>query len=53
MPGVLRQLVLICGDQTIQPVIGPGSELLLTPGQTLGLQSIAVKTNEGIAVLRD
>jgi glyoxylase-like metal-dependent hydrolase (beta-lactamase superfamily II) len=39
--------VLIHGDQAILP----GTELLLTPGHTPGLQSVAVTTNQRIVVL--
>ncbi len=38
--------MLIYGDRTILP----GTELLLTPGHTLGLQSVAVPTNQRTAV---
>ncbi len=41
------RLQLICGDQ----VILPGIELLLTPGHTLGLQSVAVNTAKGKAIV--
>jgi glyoxylase-like metal-dependent hydrolase (beta-lactamase superfamily II) len=41
------RLALIDGDQEILP----GIELLLTPGHTPGLQSLAVKTEKGVAVL--
>jgi glyoxylase-like metal-dependent hydrolase (beta-lactamase superfamily II) len=41
------RLQLICGDQ----IILPGIELLLTPGHTLGLQSVAVNTAKGKAIL--
>ena len=41
------RLVLIDGDQEILP----GIELLLTPGHTPALQSMAVKTAKGLAVL--
>jgi glyoxylase-like metal-dependent hydrolase (beta-lactamase superfamily II) len=41
------RLVLIDGDQEILP----GIELLLTPGHTIALQSMAVKTAKGLAVL--
>lgn len=42
-----ERLVLVDGDQKILP----GIELLLTPGHTIGLQSMAVKTAEGLAIL--
>jgi glyoxylase-like metal-dependent hydrolase (beta-lactamase superfamily II) len=48
--GALRgsaRLALVDGDQ----VILPGIELLLTPGHTPALQSVAVETAKGIAVL--
>jgi glyoxylase-like metal-dependent hydrolase (beta-lactamase superfamily II) len=41
------RLQLICGDQ----IILPGIELLLTPGHTLGLQSVAVNTAKGKAIV--
>lgn len=41
------RLQFICGDQ----VILPGIELLLTPGHTLGLQSVAVNTAKGTAIV--
>lgn len=41
------RLVLIDGDQEILP----GIELLLSPGHTIALQSMAVKTAKGLAVL--
>ena len=41
------RLVLIDGDREILP----GIELLLTPGHTPALQSVAVKTAKGVAVL--
>jgi glyoxylase-like metal-dependent hydrolase (beta-lactamase superfamily II) len=41
------RLQFICGDQ----VIMPGIELLLTPGHTLGLQSVAVNTAKGTAIV--
>jgi len=41
------RLQIISGDQ----VILPGIELLLTPGHTLGLQSVAVNTAKGKAIL--
>lgn len=41
------RLVLIDGDQKILP----GIELLLTPGHTPGLQSMAVNTAKGMAIL--
>lgn len=41
------RLVLLDGDQTILP----GIELLLTPGHTPGLQSMAVNTEDGEIVL--
>lgn len=41
------RLVLIEGDREILP----GIELLLTPGHTLGLQSMAIETPNGPAVL--
>jgi len=42
-----NRLVLISGDQKILP----GVELLLTPGHTIGLQSVAVNTAKGTAIL--
>ncbi len=41
------RLQFICGDQ----IILPGIELLLTPGHTLGLQSVAVNTAKGKAIV--
>lgn len=41
------RLVLIDGDQKLLP----GVELLLTPGHTPALQSMAVKTAKGLAIL--
>ncbi|MHC4211343.1 MAG: MBL fold metallo-hydrolase [Planctomycetota bacterium] len=41
------RLVLVDGDQEIVP----GIELLLTPGHTIALQSMAVRTAKGLAVL--
>ncbi len=41
------RLVLISGDQKILP----GVELLLTPGHTIALQSVAVNTAKGTAIL--
>ena len=41
------RLVLVDGDQEILP----GIELLLTPGHTIALQSMAVETPKGLAVL--
>jgi glyoxylase-like metal-dependent hydrolase (beta-lactamase superfamily II) len=46
MEGTSR-LVLTCGDQKILP----GVELLLTPGHTIALQSVAVNTARGTAIL--
>jgi glyoxylase-like metal-dependent hydrolase (beta-lactamase superfamily II) len=40
-------LVLVRGDQEIMP----GIELLLTPGHTIGLQSVAVNTAKGTAIV--
>jgi glyoxylase-like metal-dependent hydrolase (beta-lactamase superfamily II) len=42
-----NRLVLIDGDKTILP----GIELLLTPGHTPALQSMAIKTVKGLAIL--
>jgi glyoxylase-like metal-dependent hydrolase (beta-lactamase superfamily II) len=42
-----NRLVLPCGDQKILP----GVELLLTPGHTIALQSVAVNTAKGTAIL--
>ncbi len=42
-----RRLKLISGDQKIMP----GIELLLTPGHTPALQSVAVNTQKGTAVV--
>lgn len=41
------RLVLVRGDQEIMP----GIELLLTPGHTIGLQSVAVNTAKGTAIV--
>lgn len=41
------RLILVDGDQKILP----GIELLLTPGHTIALQSMAVKTAKGLAIL--
>lgn len=41
------RLQMICGDQFILP----GIELLLTPGHTPGLQSVAVNTAKGKAIV--
>jgi len=41
------RLALVCGDQKILP----GIELLLTPGHTIALQSVAVNTAKGTAIL--
>lgn len=38
---------MVCGDQKILP----GIELLLTPGHTIALQSVAVNTAKGTAIL--
>ncbi len=42
-----QRLSLICGDQEILP----GIECLLSPGHTVALQALAVKTAKGTAVL--
>ncbi|MBW2145474.1 MAG: N-acyl homoserine lactonase family protein [Deltaproteobacteria bacterium] len=42
-----ERLVLVDGDREILP----GIELLLTPGHTIALQSMAVKTAKGLAIL--
>lgn len=41
------RLVLICGDQKIIP----GIELLFSPGHTIGLQTVAVNTAKGTAIV--
>ncbi len=41
------RLRFVCGDQ----LIAPGIELLLTPGHTSGLQSVAVNTAKGTAIV--
>lgn len=41
------RLVLVDGDRKLLP----GIELLLTPGHTIALQSMAVKTAKGLAIL--
>jgi glyoxylase-like metal-dependent hydrolase (beta-lactamase superfamily II) len=41
------RLQFVCGDQ----LIAPGIELLLTPGHTSGLQSVAVNTAKGTAIV--
>jgi len=42
-----NRLVFACGDQKILP----GIELLLTPGHTIALQSVAANTAKGTAIL--
>ncbi len=42
-----ERLRFVCGDQ----LIAPGIELLLTPGHTSGLQSVAVNTAKGTAIV--
>jgi len=41
------RLLLICGDQKIMP----GIELLFCPGHTIGLQTVAVNTAKGTAIV--
>jgi glyoxylase-like metal-dependent hydrolase (beta-lactamase superfamily II) len=41
------RLVLICGDQKIMP----GIEVLISPGHTIGLQTVAVHTAKGTAIV--
>ena len=41
------RLVLICGDQKIMP----GIEVLSAPGHTIGLQTVAVNTAKGTAIV--
>ena len=41
------RLVLVCGDQKIMP----GIEILLSPGHTIGLQTVAVHTAKGTAIV--
>jgi len=41
------RLVLVCGDQKITP----GIEILLSPGHTIGLQTVAVNTAKGTAIV--
>lgn len=41
------RLVLICGDQKIMP----GIELLFCPGHSIGLQTVAVNTAKGTAIV--
>ena len=41
------RLVLVCGDQKITP----GIEILLSPGHTIGLQTVAVHTAKGTAIV--
>ncbi len=41
------RLVMICGDQKIMP----GIEVLLAPGHTPGLQTVAVNTAKGTAIV--
>jgi len=42
-----ERLRFVCGDQKLMP----GVELLLTPGHTIALQSVAVNTRKGTAVV--
>jgi len=41
------RLVLVCGDQKMMP----GIEILLSPGHTIGLQTVAVNTAKGTAIV--
>ncbi|HUL01498.1 MAG TPA: N-acyl homoserine lactonase family protein, partial [Nitrospirota bacterium] len=42
-----EKLRFVCGDQKLMP----GIELLLTPGHTIALQSVAVNTRKGTAIV--